>query len=374
MLNSAVALDAAAAALCAVVLMLALVAGVARGDPSDYATTALLVVLPLAVRRAVPTIVALVVAGGIVATSGRIEAVDLAAFAVLSFSMADVVASRRRSLLSLVVIAGAVGLWFGLNGSLYAIGLGYLVTLPAWLAGDWWRERRARTVARAEDQARERDDRVRQAVFEERRRLARELHDVVAHDVGVMVVQAGGARQTLDTSPERARAAMQTVESTGREALSELRRLLDLLADDREPSADLEPHPTLADIDSMIVRLREAGVPVELRVEGRPAALPEGLGAAAYRIVQEALTNAMKHAHGARACVVIRYSADAVLVEVTDEGSARQRSPVPASGRGLAGMRERAEALGGTLEVGPRDQGGFKVRARLPIPQAGGAS
>jgi signal transduction histidine kinase len=361
--------DAAAAAACAVALPVAQAAGLARGDPGDYVATAALVVLPLALRRFVPTFVALVAAAGIIATAGRLEAVDLAAFAVVSFSMADTILSRRRSLASLVVIAGGIGLWFALNGSLYAIGLGYAVTLPAWIAGDWWRERRARKTALAEAEALDREARVRQAVLDERRRLARELHDVVAHDVGVMVVQAGGARQILEASPARARDAMTAVEATGREALSELRRLLDLLADDRELATDLAPHPALADIDAMIVRLREAGLPVELRIEGLAPAVPDWLGAAAYRIVQEALTNAMKHSRGAPTRVVVRYEADAVSVEVTDDGPGPQ--PTSATvGRGLVGMRERAESLGGTLEVGPRADGGYRVHARLPIEPA----
>ncbi|MFI5254885.1 MAG: sensor histidine kinase [Candidatus Limnocylindrales bacterium] len=328
-------------------------------------------VLPLALRRVWPSAVAVLVASGIILTSGRLEVVDLAAFAVASFSLGDGAASRRRSLALLAAITGVVGLWFTLDGSAYALALGYLVTLPAWLAGDWWRERRTRAAARSEAEALERDDRVRRAVLDERRRLARELHDVVAHSVGIMVVQAGGARQVLDSSPDRARAALQTVESTGREALTELRRLLDLLADDRGPEAALEPHPTLSDVDAMVARLRDAGVPVRLQVEGQPSVLPDGLSTTAYRIVQEALTNAMRHAHGAQTSVVISYAADAVVLEVTDEGARPTRAVSAPSGRGLTGMRERAEAWGGTLEAGPREGRGFAVEARLPLSPAG---
>ena len=356
-----------AAGVFAVALVLLPVARVVRGDAADYVVTAALVIMPLAIRRVVPTLAALAIAAGIIATAGRLEAIDLAAFAVVSFSMADVIASRRRSLLSLVAIAGAIGLWFAVNGSLYAIALGYLVTIPAWVAGDWWRDRRERAASRADAELAAREDRIRQAVLDERRRLARELHDVVAHDVGVIVVQAGGARQILDGSPDRARAALEAIESTGRDALTELRRLLGVLADDRGPVADLEPHPTLADIDAMVARLRAAGIPVELRVEGEPAEVRSDLGAAAYRIVQEGLTNAMKHAPGAATTVLVRYGPDAISVEVADEGAPTPPAAALDEGRGLAGMRERAEMAGGSLEAGPRRGGGYLVAARWPV-------
>ena len=366
-----VAIDATVALACAALLVAVQAAGAVRGEPVDFVATAVLVVLPLALRRVWSSAVAVVVACGIILTSGHLEVVDLAAFAVVSFSMGDGAAPRRRSLALLAAITGLVGLWFALDGSAYAIALGYVVSLPAWLAGDWWRERRTQAAVRSEAEALEHDDRVRRAVLDERRRLARELHDVVAHSVGIMVVQAGGARQVLDSSPERARAALQTVESTGREALTELRRLLDLLADDRGPEAALEPHPTLSDVDLMVARLRDAGMPVRLQVEGQPRDMPDGLSTTAYRIVQEALTNAMKHADGAQTSVVINYATDEIVLEVTDEGPPPARAPSTPSGRGLTGMRERAEACGGTLEAGPREGRGFAIEARLPLRPAG---
>ncbi len=357
----------ALAAAVAVVVTAALVAQL-RIEPSDAAWTALLVVMPLALRRVAPTVVALVVGAGIVVTSGRLEVVDLAAFAVASFTMGSTAGSRRRSLAVLALVTSAIGLWFAVHGTVYAIGLGYLVTVPAWLAGDAWRERGFRATARAETERSERDRLVRDAILAERRRLARELHDVVAHDVGVMVVQAGGARHVLATSPERARAALETVEATGRDALTELRRLLDLLAEDETPNAALAPRPTLADIDAMVERLRDAGVSVALRTEGQPRPLPDGLGATAYRIVQEALTNAITHARGAPASVVVAYGDDALVLEVLDDGVAGPPAlPARPPGRGLRGMRDRAEAWGGTLDAGPRPGQGFAVRAWLPL-------
>jgi signal transduction histidine kinase len=363
-----VVVDASLAVTCGALLVVGQAVGIIRVDSGDAIATAAAVVAPLALRRVAPFQAAIVVAAGIIATGGRIEAVDLAAFAVLSFSMGDTATSRRRSLVTLTVIVGAVGLWFALNGSAYAIAMGYLVTVPAWLAGDWWRERCARADERAEAERRERDDRVRRAVLDERRRLARELHDVVAHHVGVMVVQTGGARQVLVSSPDRASAAMQTVEATGREALTELRRLLDVLADDQVHEARLAPHPSLSDVEAMVGRLHDAGLSVSLRIEGKPRKLPDGLGVAAYRIIQEALTNAMKHARGAPTSVIVNFGTDSVVLEVIDEGVA---APGPLGpGRGLRGMRERAEALGGSLEAGPRDGRGFAVRAWLPITES----
>ena len=363
-----VVVDASLALTCGALLVVGQAVGIIRADSGDSIATAALVVAPLALRRVVPSLAAIVVAAGIIATGGRIEAVGLAAFAVVSFSMGDTATSRRRSLVTLTVIVGALGLWFALNGSAYAIAMGYLVTVPAWVAGDWWRERRARAAERAEADQRERDDRVRRAVLDERRRLARELHDVVAHHVGVMVVQTGGARHVLVSSPDRAYAAMQTVEATGREALTELRRLLDLLADDQVTGARLAPHPSLSDVEAMVGRLHDAGLSVSLRIEGKPRKLPDGLGVAAYRIIQEALTNAMKHARGAPTNVIVNFGTDSVVLEVVDEGVAAPGPPRP--GRGLRGMRERAEAYGGWLEAGPRDGRGFAVRAWLPITES----
>ena len=268
-----------------------------------------------------------------------------------------------------VVLAAVLASSAGPGASLkQAVGFGVVegvvMLLVRRVIGD--RDRRAQIAER------ERDVAAREAVVEERARIARELHDVIAHHVSMIVLQAGAERRVLGEENASTRDVLETVEQSGRSALTETRRLLGMLrGDGNDP---LTPQPGLHDVPTLVGQLRDAGLPVELSIDGERRELPVGIELSAYRIVQEALTNAMKHAHGARASVVIRYSADAVLVEVTDEGSARQRSPVPASGRGLAGMRERAEALGGTLEVGPRDQGGFKVRARLPIPQAGGAS
>jgi signal transduction histidine kinase len=185
-----------------------------------------------------------------------------------------------------------------------------------------------------------------------------------------MVVQAGGARRTLERNPHRAAEALETVEITGRAALDELRRLLGFVG---EGSASLEPQPTTGDLPALAARARAAGLPVELVMDGEPRRLPTGAEIAAYRIVQEALTNALKHAGpGARATVALRWSASRLELEIRDTGGTAHVVPqLPESGHGLVGMRERVALYGGTLTAGRLDDGGFAVRARLPVESAG---
>ena len=197
---------------------------------------------------------------------------------------------------------------------------------------------------------------------DERSRIARELHDVIAHSVSVMTVQAGAVRRLLKPDQEREREALLTVEETGRQALTEMRRLLGVLRQSDEKAA-LAPQPGLATLERLVAQVREAGLPVEMRVEGEEIALPAGIDLSAYRIVQEALTNALKHAGPARAWVVVRYGADEVEVEVANDGVSNGGS----GGYGLIGMRERVALYGGDLTAGPRDGGGFTISARLPV-------
>jgi signal transduction histidine kinase len=225
---------------------------------------------------------------------------------------------------------------------------------------------------RTERLAHERELRAAEAAHEERRRIARELHDVVAHTLSVMVVQAGAARRTLDRDPERAVEALQTVEATGRSALGELRRLLGFVGDGGAP---LEPAPTTADIAALVTRAREAGMTVGYRVEGdgpTRAALPAGAEAAVYRIVQEALTNTFKHAGaGTWALVTVRWRDAALEVEVRDGGGdAPAPAALPSGGHGIVGMRERVALYGGAVEARPLEDGGFLVRAVIPAETA----
>ncbi|SBT41912.1 sensor histidine kinase [Micromonospora narathiwatensis] len=209
-----------------------------------------------------------------------------------------------------------------------------------------------------------------QAVADERRRIARELHDVVAHQVSVMGVLATGARRVLRRDPDAADAAMATVEETGRATLRELRRLLDVLRTDSEPAAELAPQPGLTGIEALVEQVREAGLPVTLRVDGRFGPLEEGVALTVYRIVQEALTNALKHAGAATALVRLTVTDDFLAVEVTDTG--RGPAPLPDRiGHGLVGMRERVALYGGILRTGPRTGGGFRVYARIPLESVG---
>jgi signal transduction histidine kinase len=244
----------------------------------------------------------------------------------------------------------------------------------AWVLGERNRVRQAYLAeleTRATQLEREREVNAARAVADERTRIARELHDVIAHNVSVMVVQAGAARRTIDRDADGAREAMALIESTGRQALDEMRRLIGVFRQDNDPvQATLAPQPSVRHLDQLVAQVREAGLPVELEVEGEPQPLASGVDLSAYRIVQEALTNSLKHAGPAHATVRVRYGGNDVEVIVTDDG----RGPRPpdagngsCGGHGLVGMRERVALYGGELDVGPRGGGGFEVRARLPV-------
>jgi signal transduction histidine kinase len=204
------------------------------------------------------------------------------------------------------------------------------------------------------------------AVADERRRIAREMHDVVAHSVSMMVIQAGGARRILDREPARAVAAATLIERAGREALVEMRHLLGLLHVDGE-AAEYAPQPTLARLDALVERARAAGLPVSLEVDGERPELSAGLDLAVYRVLQEALTNVIKHGGCAATDVRVHYRADAVEVLVSDRGGGQVDARLEGSGQGLVGMRERVRMYGGELHAGRRPGGGFEVSVRLPL-------
>nr|WP_234435087.1 MULTISPECIES: histidine kinase [Streptomyces] len=211
------------------------------------------------------------------------------------------------------------------------------------------------------------------AVELERARIARELHDVVTHNVSMMTIQAGAARKILDTAPDRAREAMAAVESGGRAAMTELRHVMGLLTidsgsgDDPAADADLSPQPGLGRLDALVEGVRRAGLPVELTVRGEHRAVPPGVELAAYRVVQEALTNTVKHAGGAAAAVTVEYAPDRLKVDVTDTGGRPTGAAATGNGRGLLGLRERLAVYGGTLHTGPRPRGGYRVTALIPL-------
>ena len=243
----------------------------------------------------------------------------------------------------------------------------FLALVLAWTVGVTVRTRRAYVAAleaRAELLEREREDNARLAVALERGRIAREMHDVVAHNVSVVVVQAAAAERLVETDPERARQAMRDVATTGRQALTEMRRLLGVLRDGDAPD-DLGPQPGIAELRALASTVEDAGMKVELSVQGEERPLPASAALSVYRIVQEALTNSLRHAGPARARVILRYLPDALEVQVSDNGSGGT-SPVEHDGHGLIGMRERVALFGGELTAGPRPEGGYAVVARIP--------
>jgi signal transduction histidine kinase len=248
-----------------------------------------------------------------------------------------------------------------------------LIIGAAWLLGHFVGVRRG-YITRLEERTGEleqaRAELARRAVTEERLRLARELHDVVAHSISVIAVQSGVGAHVADTQPKEAAKALAAIEATSRATLEELRRLLGVLRQDSEPQGSLSPVPGLADLDSLLAEVAKAGLAVKLQVHGTRPPLPAGVDLSAYRIVQEALTNVVKHAGPARAQVVVGYHDRDITVEILDDGRGAATSTGggrAGTGHGLIGMRERVVAFGGDLEVGPGPGGGFRVAARLPF-------
>jgi signal transduction histidine kinase len=244
--------------------------------------------------------------------------------------------------------------------------------LPAWFIlaalvglGRWMRHRGQETRAlqsRAETAEREGAEQAARAVADERARIARELHDLVAHSMGMIVIQSQAAQRSLDARPDLARQALGSIETAGRQGMGEMRRLLGLLTGAADGA--VTPQPSLRGLEELVASVRAAGVPVDLRVDGDVAALPAGVDLSAYRIVQEALTNVLKHAGPASVTVCVRACGGVVDVEVCDDG----RGPVaPGRGHGLVGMRERVALYGGSVQTGARPGGGYRVHARLAV-------
>jgi signal transduction histidine kinase len=279
-----------------------------------------------------------------------------------------VAAPRSRRLLSLVVATMLVAGLITPRGLRFTdVIFGPAFVVVAWLIGENVRTRRAFAAERE----REREERILRAAADERLRIARELHDVVAHSMSIIAVQSGVGRVVMDSQPDEARKALAAIESTSRQALQEMRRLLGVL---RQPesmdlSSPLGPAPGLDRVDELVSQASQAGVAVSVQVSGSPRELPPGVDLSAYRIIQEALTNIVRHVGPSNASVAIRYSPDDVSVEVLDDGGSRgadASSSSDGTGHGLVGMRERVGLFGGSLEVGPRRGGGFRVFACLP--------
>lgn len=320
-------------------------------------------------------------------------AVDLLALVPAAYSAVAHSRHRRTALLSapaVLVVLVVRGLWPAPVGN-YTMLATLLVFIMVVLAVgnaarlNWHRaaESRARLLRLAEEQ----DSATREAIGQERARIARELHDVVTHNVSVMVVQAGAARRVLGASPSEARSALLSIEESGREAITELQHMLGLLTQPGDPQSPgtniardtvpLRPQPGLDQVRQLIDRVTAAGLPVELRVHGTARALPPGMDLAAYRVIQEALTNVIKHAGQSSATVTLDYRDGALVVEVADNGASdgaanryqgapSGRTAIRGDGHGLLGLRERVLLYGGELDTGSHPEGGWRVRARFP--------
>jgi signal transduction histidine kinase len=343
------------------------------GSQGVVAAATAIATLALALRRRAPLLtaclVAIAVAGPELATVLTIQLWgDFLPLLVAGYSVARYAPARRAALGAAVLGAAIVVVELRVPVSGTAANIPFIwVPFGTALAAGRALGARERRHAETSDRARrlevERDASVRAAVADERERIARELHDIVAHCVGVMVVQAGAAEDLLDRDPQHARAPLRAIQDTGREAVGELQRMLGLL---RAGAAEttLAPQPGAAQLDELVAQIHAAGLPVRLEVDGTPRPLPPGIELAGYRIVQEALTNTLKHAGVASATVLMRYEQRALEIEVVDNGRGGASN---GRGHGLIGMRERVALYGGELDAGPRPQGGFRVCARLPV-------
>jgi signal transduction histidine kinase len=339
------------------------------GDAGRYERVAALVALPLAasvaIRRRYPLAAGIGAQGAMALTFGvwgdtQIFGNSIAWFCAL-YGLTAWTSTRRFLVGAAFVFVSNLATLAGSHATPDSGGLFAVVTLVVMLLvrrvlGD--RERRVQLAER------ERDVAAREAVVEERARIARELHDAIAHNVSMMVVQAGAERRILDRDHDSTREVLDTIEQIGRGALTEMRRLVGML---RSDSGDpLAPQPGLDELPTLVAQVGEAGLPVALTVEGERRELPVGIELSAYRIVQEALTNALKHAGEARASVHVRYGAESLELEIVDDGTGVS-APVSSGGHGLVGMRERVALYGGRFDAGHHPSGGFRVRVLLPI-------
>jgi signal transduction histidine kinase len=339
-----------------------------RGDASAHrlgaALTAPLITVPIALRRRWPLAVGIVVpvAGALGSTAWDVQSV---AYPVCEFmalyALAVWTSTRAFAIGATVFIAAALLSALlpngGINGSILFATVGLIAML---LARNIVKDREQK----AELAERERDVAAREAVVEERARIARELHDAIAHNVSMVVMQAGAERRVLEKGGGSPHEVLATIEQVGRGALTEMRRLIGMLrSDDGDP---LAPEPGLRDVSLLVAQVREAGLPVDLRIEGTRRDLPLGIELSAYRIIQEALTNALKHAGEARASVLIRYGEDSLALEIADDGAGAAPA-VASGGHGLVGMKERVALYGGRFDAEHRPGRGFAVRVLLPI-------
>ena len=336
----------------------------------------LLHTLPLVARRRFPgAVLAVCVASGLAFAALFMPPSFLGPALLVAVYSVAAYGRRWVSLAGLVVAElGLAAVWLTpamLERSTFLLFMGIIAV--AWVLGRFVGDRQvyaAQLEERTAELERAREELARRAVTEERLRLARELHDVVAHAMSVIAVQSGVGAHVAASRPQEVGKALAAIEATSRAALIELRRLLGVLRQDGEPQASLTPAPGLANLEGLLAEVAKTGLAVKLQVHGTRPSLPAGVDLSAYRIVQEALTNVVKHAGPARAQVTVGYHDQNVTVEVTDDGRGAMTSASDGrvgSGHGLIGMRERVAAFGGNLEVGPGLDGGFRVAARLPL-------
>ena len=368
--------------------MLGLLSADASGSETSADVLAMLLVLgqtaSFVYRRRAPLPSLLAVAAFTVMFWVRDYATNFDAFSLLAVYAATAHGGPNRSLVWRVVgsvvaamsIIALVGVLIPSEDLPAAAVVGLTALhLTAAAAGEVVYNRRQRLVEleqRAIRAEKERGLLARQAVLDERTRIARDLHDVVAHGMSVMVVQAGAAERIVHTDAEGAAQALRHIQQAGREALTEMRRMLDVLRDEQSDALDLAPQPTTDDLEQIAQHCSDSGVPTELIVEGELPARSVGQETAAYRVVQEALTNVIKHAgRPAHAVVRVQYRADHISIEITDDGAGSTDTQVAAAtGHGFVGMRERVDLYEGTLRYGPRPGGGFRVAARIPLDHA----
>jgi signal transduction histidine kinase len=347
--------------------------GAVPGSRAYMSALFLLVGFPLVARRRLPLTVLTALLFAIVTQalvthdaaegSGLLLPLLVAMYSVAAWG------SRRTAIVGLVLGAVAITVQIGedrhvqTGEEIWAAAFFCLLQLAAWVAGLAVHARRE--ASELEAHAADLEYRHQQAIAAERDRIARELHDVIAHNVSVVVVQAVAALGVLDSQPGRAREPLHRIEKSGREALSELRRLLGVMRGPGDVDEQLSPQPGIADLETLVDGVREAGVPVELAVDGPVTSLPKALDLSVYRIVQEALTNTLKHAGPAKANVTVKCRGDALEVHVVDDGLGANGG-VDRGGHGLTGMRERVAMFGGRLQAGNGNRG-FAVHAWLPL-------
>ncbi|HEU5331949.1 MAG TPA: histidine kinase [Actinocrinis sp.] len=364
-----------------------------------YALLALASSLALIWRRRFPLSVFWLVVAAQLGNGGALGKFGFVAALIAAYSAAVYSPYRTAALGSMLVAASLVsGLLRSALPDIPNWAGAFMVLVPIMIAGNAirrWRQRADATIRRMQEMEVEAEEATRRAVESERARIARELHDVVTHNVSVMVVQAGAARKVMGNSPDQATEALLAVEASGRAAMAELRQVMGLLTartdgkgpdrtgpQDKVPApgadpemeleleldhADLAPQPSLEQLGALVGRVRDTGVEVTLDVIGEPRPVPPGIGLAAYRTVQEALTNTVKHASGAAARITVDYDPRALRLEIADTGGTAGPSAATGNGRGLIGLRERLAVYGGRLEAGRRPTGGFRVRAWIPL-------